>query len=922
MINPWTTEEREVFLDKLATFGKDFKRIASFLDHKTTADCVEFYYKNHKSDSFERTMSKLNSGKRGKSLSTNTYLKTSEKRCAREINSIPLEVLGAASVIVSESDKKMLDYDVGARAVPFTGDGRYNSRLSRTDCVDDTSSFGAYASEREALAADILAGIGCSLSSEVMSSCITTSVDPAEKGQRRMEFSVRRPLTPDLAEKMEEETETCSGESCGELDPSDWTDEEKSAFIQALSKYGKDFATISRIVGTRSLDQCKVFFSKARKCLGLDLLRPKTSNPGACFSNDANGGDSDSEDARDVETSSAICDDQSGSKMDEDLQLPVADATVVESKVSKSVNVQTDLNETDVDAGTQHYDAVGAKDVKVVVSDDRLLKNGESTAALPGLLQSPAMPFMYADGLGDRVTAGITVRQGAVSMNEKVESKAATSALVNHTVASRVCHDRRKDSLPGEDAVVVSDASPTAHSSTLVDSWKAPSTVSSSCKAFARTSELGVGLRSEPKLKGSFGVTPGGVLAGSLLQEISLSVSQDCSTIPAAPDRALLTAIDLPGSRHVMRNGDQSMIASGNSLLSSYERLRILRGLRVQMPSQGIIANSHGVTLSAVPNFVKTEDNVGQDTSQDVIFGRSGGTNSDGFMAELPLLPPKSEQPNNVPPVLGQSTSEREQNKEKPSGSGDFKLFGQILSHPPMNLKSKSIEENGVHQKVGSKPSALKPCGNRGEDRSSSLPMSDPISSMNLQNVPLRSYGFWDGNRIQTGLPLPDSGILLAKYPAAFGNYPLSPAKLEQLQLQARAKSNDCNSNGLSAFTAREVANNGGIMDYLSSRSREDAKVQPFTIDVKHQPCLDACPDVPRCSTFETIPILQQHQGMGGMIAMNVMGRGGPCNGISDPVAAIKMHYAQSEQYVGQNVNVSIIREDESWRGKGDLGGR
>ncbi|KAF2295848.1 hypothetical protein GH714_034542 [Hevea brasiliensis] len=30
MINPWTSEEREIFMDKLATFGKDFRKIASF----------------------------------------------------------------------------------------------------------------------------------------------------------------------------------------------------------------------------------------------------------------------------------------------------------------------------------------------------------------------------------------------------------------------------------------------------------------------------------------------------------------------------------------------------------------------------------------------------------------------------------------------------------------------------------------------------------------------------------------------------------------------------------------------------------------------------------------------------------------------------------------------------------------------------
>ena len=35
MINPWTSEEKAIFMEKLTIFGKDFRKIASFLDHKT-----------------------------------------------------------------------------------------------------------------------------------------------------------------------------------------------------------------------------------------------------------------------------------------------------------------------------------------------------------------------------------------------------------------------------------------------------------------------------------------------------------------------------------------------------------------------------------------------------------------------------------------------------------------------------------------------------------------------------------------------------------------------------------------------------------------------------------------------------------------------------------------------------------------------
>ncbi|KAH7278003.1 hypothetical protein KP509_38G019400 [Ceratopteris richardii] len=51
--NPWSKEERMLFLEKYYLFGKDFKRIAACLEHKTVADCIEFYYRNKKTNDFE-----------------------------------------------------------------------------------------------------------------------------------------------------------------------------------------------------------------------------------------------------------------------------------------------------------------------------------------------------------------------------------------------------------------------------------------------------------------------------------------------------------------------------------------------------------------------------------------------------------------------------------------------------------------------------------------------------------------------------------------------------------------------------------------------------------------------------------------------------------------------------------------------------
>lgn len=83
-----------------------------------------------------------------------------------------------------------------------------------------------------------------------------------------------------------------------------------------------------------------------------------------------------------------------------------------------------------------------------------------------------------------------------------------------------------------------------------------------------------------------------------------------------------------------------------------------------------------------------------------------------------------------------------------------MKLFGTVLT----------ADENGSKQKHNP----------GGSIRSSSTLSRDHetgnqyINQQHLQNVPITSYGFWDGNRIQTGLTsLPESAKLLASYPEA-----------------------------------------------------------------------------------------------------------------------------------------------------------
>ncbi|KGN51211.1 uncharacterized protein LOC101219573 isoform X1 [Cucumis sativus] len=369
MINPWTSEEKDVFMEKLECFGKDFGKIASFLDHKTTADCVEFYYKNHKSDCFEKTK-KLEFGKKVKS-STSNYLMTTGKKWNPETNAASLDMLGAASTMTARAHKYSSSRSGGRTSYHIT---QFDDGLS-----ERAKGLNGFGNEREKVAADVLAGICGSLSSEAMGSCVTSNFN---RGDSSQDLKCKKGVTTVLRQRMTTnvpryvDNEIFSDESCGEMGPSYWTDGEKSLFIEAVSVYGKNFSVISTHVGSKSTDQCKVFFSKARKCLGLDLICSAKKMP-----DNGNGHDADRSNGEGgVDTKDAFPCEMVGSRVVDDLPKAVMSISGGESE---SMNLQSTHQEVNPSSKTCSNAAVDA-----MVSDDECTRKDGSQSGFDDDCQS------------------------------------------------------------------------------------------------------------------------------------------------------------------------------------------------------------------------------------------------------------------------------------------------------------------------------------------------------------------------------------------------------------------------------------------------------------------------------------------------------------------------------------------------------
>ncbi|XP_028782100.1 uncharacterized protein LOC114738230 isoform X2 [Neltuma alba] len=900
MINPWTSEEREIFMEKFAAFGKDFRKISSFLDHKTTADCVEFYYKNHKSECFDKI--KKDVRKLGKSYLTNTDLVASGKKWNREINAASLEILSAASVIAGHADRINGNKKLRSGSSLLGGYGNVKRSKVEDSLLEMSNSFDALRDEREVVAADVLAGISGSISSEAMSSCITSSVDPVEGSRDRslkINLGKKQLLTPDVIQSGDDDS--CSDESCEEMDPADWTDEERSAFLQAVSSYGKDFAKISRCVGSRSQDQCKVFFSKARKCLGLDLMRPKSINAGYPANDDANGGGSDTDDACVVETGSAIGPDRSGTKTDEDQPVSLMNTCSDEFNSVEVRVLSTDLNKSNNIGAEGVQDGDGVDDMvsdacemdekpKLCYDDGGdVLYSSDKSAAASGRTSMNMLVSDEGNKLEGAVTESVPCQSNSV-VEAKVVSEISSGGfgkdLTGQKQSLPPCLDDRNNKCEAV-ADVAESGSSVRGTSTMVNA--SPLT--------AGASRTGLNLEVENKHQVSLGEPCISALPRGNFQSNAKLLLQDAVAVAVQGEQKavqdqLPSASNFQGSIDVHRQNSTSK-----------------DGKRVHIPSCLLDRVEPSSILQRFSLPIK------QEVRGDVSCSSSA--------SELTHTSQKIEQAcNRYKSELCHSAD-----SEVTSRNGDVKLFGKILTNPSSNqksnLNSKGREETGTRQpKTSSKSSTLKfngHCHQNPDGNSTILKFDCGDYNIGLENVPMRSYGYWDGNKIQTGIPsLPDSAILLAKYPAAFNNYATSSAKLEQQSLHTFTKSNEQQLNS-SAFTTREINSSNGVIDYQMFRSRDAPKVQPFMVDMKNRQ--EVYSEVQRRNGFEAIANLQQ-QGRG-MVGLNGVGRpgirvGGSHSGVSDIVAAIKMHYSNSDQYGGHNG--SIMREDESWGGKkGDL---
>ncbi|WOL16282.1 hypothetical protein Cni_G25069 [Canna indica] len=900
MINPWSHDEKEVFMEMLAQVGKDFTKISSFLSHKTTADCIEFYYKNHKSESFKEVKNRLVLRKQQQCAPANTFLVASGKIWNHEVNAASLDMLGAASFAATHSlDTVSSQKYAGRTAYESYG---YPGRPSSANISIE---------ERETAAADMLVGICGALSSEALSSCISSSVDPPDKTNY---VKLGQMITPEVSGNLDEE-DACSDEGCGELDSADWTDQEKSMFIKALSIYGKDFMKISTFMKTRSREQCKIFFSKARKCLCLDAIQHDTANEGMPLS-DANEGRSGTDDACVVEIDSAICSTQSCSKVDLDVTQSIANTSYDEiANVVTGQNETNLVNEQNEDVfieskveGTDNKEAFSIPDDKLQSQVDG---NLQSDLHMKGSVV--AADCEVADSAG-RETKVIRTSKIIVSPSELVVEEACSkreSKMIQNAETDGdggIAEGLKKEdtkSLPvvkvGLSNAKLSNMNLTANQNSSLCSEK-EFNPSEAALLSGKKADVCHPLAFVPSFQQQMHLD---LLTHRPKKHQSILLNQeDSHSVPSNSFFVDSSSICFGGSldessRATLNFQEHANKQNHNTVKRDLYQQYMLRNIPVNQVDRNIQI-LRGYPLQAFNQEVKREADCPSDEKSSLLetdSKKNGITQSNNFfMSDMPWKKSnvsnlshtisdlscrssaENQSDNEVKPFVKKACSETEEHR-----TGDVKLFGKILSHPSSVQKSSSSshESNVRHPSPKFEVSTTRSNTNV-NDSSRFIGNAGSSGQVGLDERPVRTYGFWDGKRIQTGFSsLPENATMLAKTQEPLASLSFYQAKKDGIP--------NCS---------------GVLTDYHQSY------MQQLSSDGKR---LESFSELQKRNGAEMVSGFQQ-QGRGYPLDANVMGGGILVgSGVSDPVAALKLHYAAARaKILGSDV--------ESWRG--DIGGR
>ncbi|XP_014642726.1 PREDICTED: nuclear receptor corepressor 2 [Ceratotherium simum simum] len=233
VMNMWSEQEKETFREKFMQHPKNFGLIASFLERKTVAECVLYYYLTKKNENY-KSLVRRSYRRRGKSQ---------QQQQQQQQQQMPRSTQ-------EEKEEKEKEKEKEAEKEEEKPDVENDKEELIKEKTDDTS--GEDNDEKEAV---------------------------ASKGRKTANSQGRRKgrITRSMASEANSE-EAATPQQSAELasmemnESSRWTEEEMETAKKGLLEHGRNWSAIARMVGSKTVSQCKNFYFNYKKRQNLDEI--------------------------------------------------------------------------------------------------------------------------------------------------------------------------------------------------------------------------------------------------------------------------------------------------------------------------------------------------------------------------------------------------------------------------------------------------------------------------------------------------------------------------------------------------------------------------------------------------------------------------------------------------------------------------
>ncbi|XP_024120705.1 nuclear receptor corepressor 1 isoform X1 [Oryzias melastigma] len=399
-MNVWTEHEKEIFKEKFVQHPKNFGLIATYLERKSVADCVLFYYLTKKNQNY-KTLVRRNYGRRrgrNQQITRPSQEDKTEDKNEEDKSEKVEKKEEEEKKDEEEKDEKEDSRDIGKDKDKCDGgededgkeqnaprgrktansQGRRKGRITTRSMANEAASVAAEEAPPPALEPAVADPAQLSKS------------DPAQKGAKE----ANKPGTPVASV----DTKAGAGET-GET--SRWTEEEMEVAKKGLVEHGRNWIAIAKMVGTKSEAQCKNFYFNYKRRHNLDNLLQQHKQDSRRARSDRSqregqamaSPDDDEDNADESEGGENSSDTESAPSPSQADSSKVADSKQVESTTADTLSTDSDKDLTSNGKATEP--PYGELRVKQEKSPEREMGSQEDktrVVAFPGPLHPKTEP--------------------------------------------------------------------------------------------------------------------------------------------------------------------------------------------------------------------------------------------------------------------------------------------------------------------------------------------------------------------------------------------------------------------------------------------------------------------------------------------------------------------------------------------------